>query len=359
MSNSGSFLGAITSFLLRATLTHDQLVQWGWRIPFLLGILVSYFGFYLRSHGSDHDGAHVPQQLDSSEELADARVPGADDVIYSMDTTPNQSNPLVEAFSRHNRRSLLAASLVPMLWASGFYLFFVWMPVFMGEMIDNPVRGAFLISSMALLLSVCLLFPVAGWLSDRYGRIRIMTIGGVLMALLSPLLVMAIGRGKPALALFSQCILGISLSLFSAPMCAWLVEAFDPRARLTSVAIGYNIAQAIAGGSTPALATLIVEQLGPQWPGWIVTVVAIASLSGLLCVSRKPSKARHSNATMQRKNSDGLSRTEVISDHENGMPFTPQAAVQNSFIDFLVVDYFMWHRNLITRNSVPGNHVLV
>lgn len=310
---------------MRASLTHDQLVQWGWRIPFLLGILVSYFGFYLRSHGEDHDGAHVPQPLEHSEEDINARVPPAtnadDDVVYTMDTA-NNSNPLVEAFARHNRRSLLAASLVPMLWSSGFYLFFVWMAVFMNELIANPVPGAFLISSIALLLSVCLLFPVAGWMSDRYGRIRIMTIGGLLMAVLSPLLVIAIGRGNSALALISQCVLGISLSLFSAPMCAWLVEAFEPRARLTSVAIGYNIAQALAGGGTPALATLITEQLGPRWPGWIVTVVAIASLSGLLCVAPKPSHRHHPTTTLHRKTSDGISRTDSVADRENGTLYT-------------------------------------
>jgi MFS transporter, MHS family, proline/betaine transporter len=321
LQTSGSFLGAISSFVLRASLTHNQLVQWGWRIPFLLGILVSYFGFYLRSHGGDHDGAHVPQQSEHSEEhLTEPGPPAStenDNVVYSMDTT-NSNNPFVEAFSPHNRRSLLAASLVPMLWSSGFYLFFVWMAVFMNELIANPVPGAFLISSIALLLSVCLLFPVAGWMSDRYGRIRIMTIGGLLMAVLSPLLVMAIGRGNPALALISQCTIGISLSLFSAPMCAWLVEAFDPRARLTSVAIGYNIAQAIAGGGTPALATLITEQLGPRWPGWIATVMAIASLSGLLCVSPKPSHYQHPTTTLHRKTSDGLSRIEASSDRENG-----------------------------------------
>ena len=163
----------------------------------------------------------------------------------------------------------------------------------MAELSDNPVPGAFLINTIALFLSVCLVFPVAGILSDKYGRVRIMTIGGTMLAILSPLLIIAIGQGKPALALLSQCIIGLSLSLFSAPMCAWLVEAFEPKTRLTSVAVGYNLAQALAGGITPFLATLISNDLGQRWPGWIITVVAIISLFGLLFVAPKQqSKSR-------------------------------------------------------------------
>jgi hypothetical protein len=57
--------------------------------------------------------------------------------------------------------------------------------------------------------------------------------------------------------------------VLGAPMCAWLVESFDPAARLTSVAIGYNLAQASVGGITPALATYMVDAAGPNSPGWI------------------------------------------------------------------------------------------
>jgi MFS transporter, MHS family, proline/betaine transporter len=297
---SGSLLGGITSFLLRATLSNDQLVAWGWRLPFLCGIFVSYFGFYLRNHGSDHDGYHAPSQREEDDSNSSTRSSVVGDnvnnEIHSMD--PKFQNPLRDAFRRKNLRALLAASLVPMLWSSTFYLSFVWMPIFMAELSDNHVPGAFLINTVSLFISVCLVFPVAGILSDRYGRVRIMTIGGTMLATLSPLLVIAIGRGKPALALFSQCVLGFSLSLFSAPMCAWLVEAFEPSARLTSVAVGYNIAQALAGGITPFLATLISNDLGQKWPGWIITVVALISLVGLLFIApkkqSKPSDKLHS-----------------------------------------------------------------
>jgi hypothetical protein len=81
-------------------------------------------------------------------------------------------------------------------------------------------------------------------------------------------------------------------------MCAWLVESFEPDARLTSVSIGYNIAQAITGGSKPAfLATLLVDSVGPVAPGVILTTLALVALTGLLCVAPPaPSHVKNSRA---------------------------------------------------------------
>lgn len=271
-------MGSTTSSLLRASLSHEQLVSWGWRIPFLAGVLVSACGFYLKGHGSDHTGQGYQQtSVSGREENAD------DDELLLHPTT--LKNPLIEAFSRHNLRPLLAACMAPMLWASGFYLWFVWMAIYMAKLISNPVPGAFPLNAAALFFSVCLLFPIAGALSDKFGRLRIMSLGAVGMGILSPLLIRLIAIGNPVFAFLSQCTMGVFLSLYGAPMCAWLVEAFEPQARLTSVAIGYNVAQAIAGGSTPFLATYFVDNIGVRSPGWILTFLALTGLTGLHCVA--------------------------------------------------------------------------
>lgn len=298
--NSGSLLGGVVSFVLRASLTHDQLVSWGWRVPFVSGIFVSTFGFYLKSHGGDHDGHHYRQpsiNIKDDESCCSFEDDDGDNdnngdsdpAIYVTEeiASPPQ-NPLLQALSRENLRTLLASIMVPMLWSAGFYLSFVWMAIFMAELIEDPVPGAFAVNSASLFFSICLFFPIAGILSDRCGRVRIMTVGGTGMGILSPVLVLVIGRGNPYLAFVSQSILGVALSLFGAPMCAWLVESFEPDARLTSIAIGYNVAQAIAGGITPFLATVMVGNVGRGSPGWILTALAVISLTGLRFVARLP-----------------------------------------------------------------------
>lgn len=292
-ANCGTLLGGIVGSIVRTSLSSEQLHAWGWRIPFLSGILVSVSGFYLKSHGGDHDGHHYhsPSTEPEAKSYQTAGEPSVD-LSESAHEEDVITDPVLDApqglmrtvLSRDNVRPLLAASMVPMLWSAGFYLSFVWMAIFMAEL-EPPMPGGFWVNSLALFFSNCLLFPCAGILSDRYGRVRIMTIGAVCIAVWGPIAVTLIGLGNPFVAFFTQFFLGVCVSLWGAPMCAYLVEGFDPSIRLTSVGIGYNLAHAIAGGSAPVLATLLVEDVSKAAPGWILTVVACISLTGLRVVA--------------------------------------------------------------------------
>jgi MFS family permease len=204
------------------------------------------------------------------------------------DDTPKSApieNPIKLAFSRANMRPLLSSIMVPLLWSSGFYLTFVWMAVFMSDLIDPPIPNSFLVNSASLFFSVCLIFPLAGILSDKFGRKRVMGLGGLLLAILSPVLILIISRGSMASAFLSQFIMGVGLCLWGAPMMAWLAESFEPAARLTSVSIGYNIAQALGGGMAPAIATELVDRVGSTSPGYYLTIIASTALVGLCCVA--------------------------------------------------------------------------
>jgi MHS family proline/betaine transporter-like MFS transporter len=184
-----------------------------------------------------------------------------------------------------------------MVWSGGFYLSFVWMAVYMADLIRPPVTAAFGVNCLSLLL-ICLWFPLAGLLSDWFGRKRIMTIGGIAFGGLGPIMIWIIGHrgGGPNnmwIAFSCQNVLGISLALWGAPMCAWLVEAFEPKARLTSVSIGYNVAQALAGGMSPFVATLLVDEVGIGAPGFLLLAMAILSLTGLWYVAPQQQQQQH------------------------------------------------------------------
>ena len=159
----------------------------------------------------------------------------------------------------------------------------------MADMIEPPLSNSFAINSASLGFSACLLFPLAGWLSDKMGRKRVMATGGIMMAVVSPFTLKTIGRGEAVPSFLAQSLMGICLSLWGAPMMAWLAESFEPAARLTSVSIGYNIAQALGGGIAPAIATVMVDTLGSDSPGYYMSVVACIALVGLCFVApRKP-----------------------------------------------------------------------
>lgn len=281
-ANVGTLLGGIMAAIMRFNLTDEQLETWGWRIPFLMGILVSLSGYYLKHHGTEVQTVHK-----------------------------NVSNPIKEAFSKENRRSLLSACFVPMLWSCGFYLSFVWMAIYMQDLVQTRVPNAFLINSLSLLFTNCLFFPIAGSLSDKYGRTTIMTIGAIGTIWLGPLTLYVINTTGPMSIFITQSSLGISLACWGAPMCAWLVEQFPPEVRLTAVAIGYNIAQGIMGGLSPAVATIMVSKVGMISPGIMYVIVALIALIGLYTAPPKLDDLDHDESISQHHDNNSSSSLDI------------------------------------------------
>jgi len=272
-ANTGTLLGGVVGNYIRNTFSEDALISYGWRIPFWMGLLVSISGIYLRLYGNEP-------------------------MLHSSPESGPTENPIILAFQKENRRSLLSATLVPTLWSGGFYLTFVWMVIYMLDLSDNPVPHGFVINNIALLLTVVIGFPPAGILSDVFGRIKVMTVGGIGMLICSPVLVHVIGTGDPVKAFFSQCTLGVFLSLYCSPMMAWLAESFRPELRLTAVSIGYNIAQALVGGSYPSIATLMSgSSLGNSSPGFLLSGAAILGLTGLYIAEPPPEYRIVTNVT--------------------------------------------------------------
>ena len=86
--------------------------------------------------------------------------------------------------------------------------------------------------------------------------------------------------GKVAEALLSQLCLTLFLSFYCGPFCAWLVERFPVKIRLTSVSLGFNIGICLSSGFSPALATWLAK-FSPLLPGFLFTAFAILGLLGM------------------------------------------------------------------------------
>ena len=244
---------------MRHIFTFEQLANNGlWRLPFLCGIFVSLSGLYLKHHVKDHKKI---EQL--------------------INDIAQQQSPLEIAFSKQLRGSLASVTAVVILWAGGFYMLFVWLVILMKDLSETPVPSPFAINAISLFVSMVLLFPFAGWLSDVYGRKLVMTVGASGIALFAPLAMKFVSLGNASLALLSQLFLGICLCCYASPMCAWLVESFPANVRTTACSIGYNTAMALAGGLSPSASTWLVGKYGAMGAGYLLSVFAIVSLFGL------------------------------------------------------------------------------
>jgi len=267
-ANVGTLLGNLCGALMRQVLTDEQLMSWGWRIPFFSGVLIAFVACYLRKYGAE--GAYHANSNDVSEEA-----------IAAVTKAVEPHNPIKVALRRGNRLALFSTSIVPMLWAAGFYVSFVWIAIFMEELMDPPVPGAFWINSLGLLFGMTWVLPVAGAISDRIGRTFVMTVSGLLLTGLGPICLILIARGNVAVAFASQLILGLLLSFYGGPLCAWLVESFSPEVRMTSASIGYDMSHAIAGGFSPAIATALYTNVGLTAAGLVYVVFGSVSVFGI------------------------------------------------------------------------------
>lgn len=94
-------------------------------------------------------------------------------------------------------------------------------------------------------------------------------------------------------------------------MCAWLVEGFPVSVRLTSVGVGYNIAQALIGGSAPALATILADKQGEKSPGFLISAITIISVTGL-CIAPPHTNSEVDESLEQTEESESSNTHNII-----------------------------------------------
>lgn len=299
VSSIGVILGNLVGAILRQLLTNDQLVQWGWRAAFISGILILPAAMYLRFYGKEHHPNEGEYDGSNQEESDEPQGVG----IYGV-TPSGRRPPLQEATQRENLPALFSSILVPMLYGGGYYVSVVWMAVFMETLIETPVNGAFWVNLSANCIGLTLISFFTGWLSDYVGRVRMMAFGAISVAISGPFMVHVISLGNTVNAALAQNGLCFFLSFYCGPFCAWLVEKFPPKVRLTSAALGFNMGICISAGFSPAVATALVK-VSPVAPGFIFPVSVncrsrIQCLANSLSVPEPKATSRYSRIPHER-----------------------------------------------------------
>ena len=282
-------LAAITAAtfgsLLTAWLPAEHLNSWGWRLPFVFGLLVGPVGYYIRSHLDE-----TPEFLALREERAASEAAGERKAV---------SETKDAAFSNQWGNLLLAIGIVAQS-TVGVYVLQLYMPLYAVKQLHMAAAASFgvvvLNGGMQFIFS-----PVMGALSDRIGRIRIMLTTSILMGLLIyPMFAWLQTHPTIGWLLVLQGVAGIFKASYSGPMPALMSEIFPTQVRSTGLSIAYSIGVTIFGGFAPTIVETFIHLTGDKLaPSYYVLLAAVLSGISLIIVAFRMRRVRPVSGEVQ------------------------------------------------------------
>lgn len=260
-SSVGMILATLTSIVLTSVCTKEQILEWGWRLPFLLGVILGILGLIMR------------QQLTETPEFLTSRVHFT-------------KNPIRQAICDQPFRFILSITFLAIN-TSGYYLLIIYLPQ------QAPAKISLYVSLVSLIIMMPATF-IGAYISDKIGPFKSLYYGIISSILTILPAVYATYYFAPLWIFIYHGLFSISLGLCFGPRSNFIVQFYPVASRCSGVAISYNIANAIFGGTAPLMAMLIVQATGSQVsPGFLVLSLAFISLISVLKLNQFPSITKH------------------------------------------------------------------
>jgi MHS family proline/betaine transporter-like MFS transporter len=251
-------LGSLAAAMIASVLSDAQLTSWGWRLPFLFGLLILPVGIWLRS--SIEEGAAFSN--------AKAR----------------SRRPVREVLSGYGSRIVIGFG-VTIAWTVCTYCLLIYMPTYAIRELGIPSSQA-LFSNAAGIASVVVFAYLSGWASDKTGRKLPMLCSAVAIAA-SVYLLFALLVDHPSLGnlVLVQVILGAMVGCYTGPAPTLLAEMFPVEVRASGFSIAYNFAVTIFGGFAPFISTWLIATTGSRLAiSYYVIASTVASALALLAL---------------------------------------------------------------------------
>ncbi len=251
-------LAATGVFNLFSYLPDEAFLSWGWRIPFLFGIVLTGLGFFIR-----------------------LRVMESPVFAQAQEEKPAVRLPIITVLRDHKRNVLLAMG-ARMAENAFFYIFTIWVLSYAMQHLGvakSVLLNGVLAGSAVQLVAI----PWFGALSDRFGRKPVYLAGTVFLLLYCQPFFWLV-ETRETVWIWTAIVIGmIGHAALYGPQAAFFSELFGTQTRYTGASLGYQLAAPFAGGLAPLIASwLLVWSGGSTWPIVVylglLSVVTIASI---------------------------------------------------------------------------------
>lgn len=242
MGGSAGLLLATGVFAIFAALPDEQFIAWGWRVPFLLSIILVAFGLFIRLRIME-----TPAFAEVKETGTEARF------------------PILDVLRLHPKNVLLAGGALLSNYGA-FYIITTFMLAYIPSQVGlsrSVVLNGVLIVAALDLIAV----PIFAALSDRLGRRPVYAAGAAGTLLFAFPLFWLVNTGQTLLVYLGMGIAIVIHSAMFGPAAALCAELFGTKVRYSGASLGYQIAAVVGGGFTPLIATaLLAWASGAAWP---------------------------------------------------------------------------------------------
>ena len=261
LGGPAGLLLANIAVLVFSTISGDQFLVWGWRIPFMLSIVMVGVGLYIR--------------LGILETPAFQRI---------VDEQRVERVPVIEVLKRQPKEVILSALARTGEQAPAYiYLAFIFA---YGTQILNQSRDFLLTALITAGVISLFTIPIAGALSDRFGRKRIYLIGSALTGIFGFVYFAMLNTMVPSWIFLAIVLSFVPHDLMYGPQGALIAECFTPRLRYSGASIGYQLASITAGGPAPLIATALLAAFGSGYV--IAAYIALCAIVSIVATLFMP-----------------------------------------------------------------------
>ncbi|HEX3551535.1 MAG TPA: MFS transporter [Candidatus Elarobacter sp.] len=255
---AGLFLANI-AVLAFSNLSGSAFLDWGWRIPFFLSIILVAVGLWIR--------------------LGIAETPTFQRIVSENRV---EKTPVLEAFRLQGKEIVLSA-LARMSEQAPFYIFTAFIFSYGTQVLKQP-RDFLIAAVLVASIGSAVWIPLFGQLSDRIGRRKTYMIGSAVTLVFGFLYFAMLDTGAPALIFLAIFLSLIPHDIQYGPQAAFIAESFTPRLRYSGASLGYQLASIIAGGPAPLIAAWLFATYHTGYA--IALYIAACSVVSLLACTQ-------------------------------------------------------------------------